>query len=138
MSDLYTADILRLAASTGQWPRLAAPGATAEQRSPVCGSRITTDVMLDADGRIAAYGHEVRACALGQASASVLGNVIMGRTATELAQATDNLRAFLKSEREDPGDWPGLEVFAPARAFRARHAAILLPFEAAADAASRA
>jgi len=138
MSTLYTADILRLAASTGQWPRLAVPGATAEQRSPVCGSRITADIVLDAEGRVSAYGHEVRACALGQASASVLAGAIAGHTPTELADASRALRAFLQGERDDPGTWPGLEVFAPARALRARHAAILLPFEAATDAASRA
>ncbi|MFM9978005.1 MAG: iron-sulfur cluster assembly scaffold protein [Sphingomonadaceae bacterium] len=138
MSRLYTSEILRLAASTGQWPRLAAPGATAEQRSPVCGSRIMVDVVLDADGHVTAYGHEVRACALGQASASVLASAIPGRTAAELGEATTALRAYLLSERDDPGAWPGLEIFAPAREHRARHAAILLPFKAAAEAALRA
>lgn len=135
---LYNMEILRLAASVADRPRLDAPQATVERRSPTCGSRVTVDVVLDADGRVTAFGQEVRACALGQASAVLMGQHLIGQDATALAHARDALRAYLAGERDDPGDWPGLEVFAPARPHRARHPSILLAFDAAAEAAQRA
>jgi NifU-like protein involved in Fe-S cluster formation len=135
---LYSRDILRLAASIPHQRRLDHPQATVEKRSPVCGSRVTVDVELDEEGRIAELGLEVRACALGQASASLLGAHAIGRTAAELAVARDALAAYLRGERDDPGGWPGLVIFADARRFTARHPSILLAFEAAAEAAARA
>ena len=135
---LYNATILRLASSIPHHARLADPHATAERRSPVCGSRVTIDVALDEGGRVAAIGQEVRACALGQASASLMGEHAIGRTPDELAAARDSLAAFLAGERDDPGDWPGLEIFAPARPHAARHASIRLAFEAVAEAAASA
>ena len=132
---LYTRDILRLAASIPHQRRLAAPQASVEKSSPVCGSRVVVDLVADAEGRVAELGQEVRACALGQASAALMGAHALGRTADELAAARDALAAYLAGTREDPGDWPGLAVFAAARPYRARHAAILLPFAAAAEAA---
>ncbi len=137
-SSLYSRDILRLAASIPHQGRLAAAQATVEKRSPVCGSRVVVDLVTDEAGRVAALGQEVRACALGQASASLMGAHAIGRTSAEFAQARDALAAYLAGARDDPGDWPGLEVFAVARAYSARHAAILLPFAAAAEAAARA
>ena len=86
---------------------------------------------------IAELGQEVRACALGQASASLMGATRSGEPA-ELEQARDALTAFLAGERDDPGGWPGLEIFGPARAHSARHASIRLAFEAVAEAAARA
>jgi NifU-like protein involved in Fe-S cluster formation len=136
-SVLYTRDILRLAASIPHLRRLALPQATVEKSSPVCGSRVTVDLVADEAGRVVALGQEVRACALGQASAALMGAHAIGRTAGELAEARDALAAYLAGGREDPGAWPGLEVFAAARAYGARHAAILLPFAAAAEAAGR-
>jgi NifU-like protein involved in Fe-S cluster formation len=135
---LYNATILRLASSIPHHARLTDPGATVERRSPVCGSRVTVDVRLDEEGRVAAIGQEVRACALGQASASLMGEHALGRNAEELAVARDALAAFLSGQREDPGDWPGLEIFGPARPHAARHASIRLAFEAVAEAAARA
>jgi NifU-like protein involved in Fe-S cluster formation len=135
---LYTRDILRLAAAIPHLGRLAAPQASAEKRSLVCGSRVAVDIDLDGEGRVAALGQEVKACALGQASAALMGAHTIGRSAAELAEACDALAAFLTGARDDPGDWPGLEVLAPARRYPARHAAILLPFEAAAEAAALA
>lgn len=132
---LYNATILRLAASIPHSRRLPKAQGTSEKRSPVCGSRVTVDVVLDADGRIVALGQEVRACALGQASASLLGAHALGRSAEELADARDAVAAFLAHERDDPGSWPGLEIFGPARGYPARHASIRLAFEAAAEAA---
>ena len=134
-SALYSRDILRLAASIPHQRRLADPQASVEKRSPVCGSRVVVDLVTDAEGRVAALGQEVRACALGQASAALMGAHAIGRTAGELAEARDALAAYLGGARADPGDWPGLAVFADARRYSARHAAILLPFAAAAEAA---
>ncbi len=135
---LYNRDILRLAASIPHQRRLERPQATSEKTSPVCGSRVTVDVALDEKGRVAALGQEVRACALGQASASLMGAHAVGRTGAELEEARDSLAAWLAGRSERPGDWPGLEIFAEARRVPARHASILLPFEAAAEAAAQA
>ena len=135
---LYNRDILRLAASIPHQRRLEQPQATAEKRSPVCGSRVAVDIELDGEGRVAALGQEVNACALGQASASLMGAHAIGRSSAELAGARDSLSAFLRGERDDPGDWPGLSVLAEARPFTARHPSILLAFEAAAEAAAKA
>jgi NifU-like protein involved in Fe-S cluster formation len=134
-ASLYNRDILRLAASIPHLHRLVGPQASVEKRSPVCGSRVVVDLDVDAEGRVAALGLEVRACALGQASAALMGGHAIGRTAGELAKARDALAAFLAGTRDDPGAWPGLAVFAAARGYGARHAAILLPFAAAAEAA---
>lgn len=135
---LYNAHILRLATSIPHQARLADPQATVSKRSPVCGSRVTVDVVVDDAGRIAALGQEVRACALGQASAALMGGHAIGRSAGELAAARDALTAYLAGERDDPGDWPGLDIFAPARPHAARHASIRLAFEAVAEAAAQA
>jgi NifU-like protein involved in Fe-S cluster formation len=135
---LYNIEILRLAASVADRPRLDAPHATVERRSPTCGSRVIVDVTLDANGRVNAFGQEVRACALGQASAALLGQHIIGRNVGEIAEAADALRGFLSAARDHPGNWPGLDVFAPARPHSARHASILLAFDAAAEAAQNA
>jgi NifU-like protein involved in Fe-S cluster formation len=131
---LYNAEILRLAASIPHHARLEHAQATAEKRSPICGSRVTVDVGLDDDGRVGEVGLLVRACALGQASASLLAAGILGRTPEELAAARDALTAWLAGEGGMP-DWPGLAVFAPALGYTARHPSIRLAFEAAADAA---
>jgi NifU-like protein involved in Fe-S cluster formation len=135
---LYNIEILRLAASTGDFTRLINPQASAERRSPVCGSRVTIDIDLNDQGNVARIGQEVRACAMGQASSAVLSAAIIGKSGEDLETACAMLRAFLSGDAETPGDWPGLELFAPALPHRARHAAILLPFEAAAEAVARA
>ena len=135
---LYNATILRLAASIPHDVRLRDAQATSEKRSPICGSRVTVDVVLDAEGRVAALGQEVRACALGQASASLMGAHAIGRSADELDAARAALTAYLSGERDDTGDWPGLDIFLPARAYSARHPSIRLAFEAVAEAARAA
>jgi NifU-like protein involved in Fe-S cluster formation len=135
---LYNRDILRLAASIPHLGRLEAPQASADKRSPLCGSRVAVDLALDEHGRVAALGLEVKACALGQASASLMAAHALGRSPAELASARDELAAFLAGGRDDPGAWPGLAVFAGARPFTARHPSILLAFEAAAEAAALA
>lgn len=135
---LYNSTILRLATSIPHQTRLAEAQASAERRSPICGSRVIVDVRLDNEGRVAALGQEVRACALGQASAALMGEHAIGRSPAELETARDALTAFLAGEREDPGDWPGLEIFSPARPHSARHPSIRLAFEAVAEAARAA
>lgn len=135
---LYNRDVLRLAASIPHHGRLAGAQASAERRSPLCGSRVTVDVVLDKAGRVADLGQEVKACALGQASASLMGAHAIGRSPDDLDEARDALADFLSGRRDDPGDWPGLEIFRRARPYRARHPSILLAFEAVAEAAAAA
>lgn len=135
---LYNAEILRLAASIPRHDRLAEPMGTSERRSPICGSRVTVDVNLGPDGRVAEVGLLVRACALGQASASLLAAEVLGRTPEELAEARDAMTAWLAAGQGDPPDWPGLAVFGPALTYTARHPSIRLAFEAAAESAERA
>lgn len=135
---LYNRDILRLAASIPHHGRLANAQASVEKRSPTCGSRVAVDLMLDGRGRVAALGQEVKACALGQAAASLMGAHALGRTPAELDAARDALAAYLAGRRDDPGAWPGLDLFGPARPFTARHPSILLAFEAVAEAAREA
>lgn len=135
---LYNTALLKLAATIPHTERLTDPHATVEKRSPICGSRVTVDVKLDDNGRITELGQLVRACALGQASAALMGAAAIGRTAGELADARDALAGWLAGTRDDPGGWPGLDVMAPARDYPARHASIRLAFEAVAAAAEKA
>ncbi|WBO21193.1 iron-sulfur cluster assembly scaffold protein [Sphingomonas abietis] len=135
---LYNPTILRLAASIPHDVRLADAEGSSEKRSAVCGSRVTVDVMLDERGRVSAIGQEVRACALGQASAALMGAHAIGRSVEEIDAARDAVTGFLAGERDDPGDWPGLDIFLPARDYPARHPSIRLAFEAVADAARTA
>lgn len=134
---LYNKDILRLAAGIPHHQRLSDPQASVEKRSPTCGSRVTADVKM-AEGRVAELGLEVRACALGQASAALMAAEAIGMSADELAEARDKLTAYLAGESESLDFWPGLAVLAPARAYPARHASIRLGFEAIAEAARMA
>ncbi|MET3435403.1 iron-sulfur cluster assembly scaffold protein [Sphingomonas sp. 1185] len=135
---LYNAEILRLTTAIPHDRRLADPMASVERRSPICGSRVTVDVNLDEDGRVSEVGMLVRACALGQASSALLAGHVVGRTPSELAAARDRLTDWLASGQGDAPDWPGLDVFAPALPYTARHPSIRLAFEAAADAAQEA
>lgn len=135
---LYNNQILRLAASIPFHARLDDPMASVEKRSPICGSRVTVDVDLDDSGRVGAIGMLVHACALGQASASLMGAHAVGRTVEELDAARDELTLWLAGERDAPPDWPGLEIFTPALPHSARHPSIRLGFEAVAEAARQA
>jgi len=137
-SALYTRDILRLAASIPHLGRLASPAISVEKRAPLCGSRIAVDLDADEQGKVAALGLDLSACALGQASVALMATHALGRTPEEIASARDDLSGYLSGARDDPGNWPGLTVFADARRYPARHGAILLPFEAAAEAAALA
>ena len=131
---LYSGRILELAASIPHLGRLPAPMGSAKRRSPLCGSTITADVVLQ-DGRVAAFAQDVKACALGQASASVLGRVVIGRSRAELEAAREALRAMLKDGGPVPAaPFDGYEVLIPARDYKNRHASILLALDAVCEA----
>jgi NifU-like protein involved in Fe-S cluster formation len=131
---LYSARILALAADIPHHGRLAAPQGSARRRSPLCGSTVTADVMVQ-DGRVTGFAQDVKACALGQASAAVLGGAVIGRSLPELQAARDALVAMLKDGGPVPlVPFDGYEVLLPAREYRNRHASILLPLEAVCEA----
>lgn len=135
---LYSGRILELAASIPHQGRLAAPMGSAKKRSPLCGSTVIADVMVE-NGRVSQFAQDVKACALGQASASILGRVVLGQSGSELAAARDALRAMLKDDGPVPAaPFDGYEVLLPARAYKNRHASILLPLDAVCEAVALA
>jgi NifU-like protein involved in Fe-S cluster formation len=135
---LYSSRILALAADIPHHGRLPAPQGSARKRSPLCGSTVTADVVVK-DGRVAEFAQDVKACALGQAAAAVLGAVVIGRTLPELQAAEAQLRAMLKENGPVPAaPFDGFEVLLPARDFKNRHASILLALEAACEAMAAA
>lgn len=135
---LYSGRILDLAADIPHHARLENPMATVKKRSPLCGSAVTVDVNVES-GKVSAFGQDVKACALGQASAAVTGAAVIGRTLPELCDARDALRAMLKDGGPVPAaPFDGFEVLEPARDYRNRHASILLCIEATCEAAEAA
>ena len=135
---LYSGRILELAADIPHLGRLPAPEGSAKRRSPLCGSTVTVDVTM-ADHHVKDFAQDVKACALGQAAASVVGRALSGRTRAEVERARDELRAMLKDDGPVPSaPFDGLEVLLPARGYKNRHASILLPLEAAAEAIAEA
>jgi len=127
---LYSQRILALAADIPLAARLDAPQASARRRSPLCGSTVTVDLSLE-DGRVAAFGQDVRACALGQASASILARHVVGASRAEIAEARAALAAMLKAGGPPPGaPFEELAVLQPAREYKNRHASILLAWDA--------
>jgi NifU-like protein involved in Fe-S cluster formation len=138
IDDLYSAKLLKLAANLPRSGRLAAPDASVEKVSKLCGSRVLVDVVVE-DGRVADFAQEVKACALGQASASILGAHVIGASAEELELARDQFRAMLKDGATAPdGRFSDLSMLAPVKDYPARHASTLLAFEAAAEAVRQA
>ncbi|MBQ2263286.1 MAG: iron-sulfur cluster assembly scaffold protein [Loktanella sp.] len=134
MIKLYSTRILALAANMPRTARLAQPSATAKKRAPLCGSNVTVDVVVD-NGVITDYGQDVKACALGQAAAAVIGDAVVGLTEDQVQQGRDALYAMLKSGGPVPAaPFDGLEVLEPARDYKNRHASIMLAFEATLDA----
>lgn len=132
--DLYSGRILQLAADIPLTERLDAPMASVKRRAPLCGSTVTVD--LDAeDGRISAFGQDVKACALGQAAASIVGAHVLGCDRAQIQAARDQLLAMLKEDGPTPdAPFEELEVLRPARDFRNRHGSILLALEATLEA----
>lgn len=135
---LYSGRILALAADIPHVGRLDAPDASVKKRSPLCGSTVTVDLRVE-EGRISEFAQDVKACALGQAAAAVTGAAIIGRSLNEVEAARDSLQAMLTADGPVPdAPFEGFEVLLPARAFKNRHASILLAIEAAAEAMSEA
>lgn len=127
---LYSGRILELAAAMPLTGRLAMPQGEAKRRSPLCGSSLTVTVTLD-QGRIKDFAQDVRACALGQASAAILGQVVIGRSRVELQKARAELAAMLTSEGPVPAaPFEGYEALLAARGFANRHGSILLALDA--------
>ncbi|MEZ5751644.1 MAG: iron-sulfur cluster assembly scaffold protein [Paracoccaceae bacterium] len=135
---LYSTRILGMAADIAHAGRLEGPQASVRKRSPLCGSTVTVDLDL-AEGRVSRFAQDVKACALGQAAASVVGKAVLGRTPAELDKAAQQLQAMLKTDGSVPDSpFDGFEALLPARDFKNRHASILLAIQAAAEAAHQA
>ncbi|MEO0936775.1 MAG: iron-sulfur cluster assembly scaffold protein [Pseudomonadota bacterium] len=131
---LYSSRILALAADIPHLGRLDAPEVTVRKRAPLCGSTVTVDVVTEG-GRVTQFGQDVKACALGQAAAAVVGAAVLGKSRAELEAGRDALRAMLTEGGPVPdAPWDGFTVLEPARDYRNRHASILLTIEAAAEA----
>lgn len=138
IDDLYSAKLLKLAANMPRAGRLPAPHASSEKISKLCGSKVVVDVVVE-EGRVADFAQDVKACALGQASASVLGAHVMGASLAEIEMARDQFRAMLKQGAEPPeGRFSDLSMLAPVKDYPARHTSTLLAFEAAVDAVRKA
>ena len=134
IDDLYSAKVLRLAAILPRAGRLAAPDASVEKIAKLCGSRVVIDVVMDGD-RVADFAQEVKACALGQAAAAVLGAHVVGATPQEIEMARDAFRAMLKSGGTPPtGRFSDLSMLEPVKDYAPRHASTLLAFEATVEA----
>ena len=134
LDDIYNERILDLAGNIPRLGRLARPQASATAHSKLCGSTVTVDVVM-ADDVVADFAHDVKACALGQASSSIMARNVVGASAAELRDLREQMRAMLKANGAPPsGKWKDLEVLQPVRDSRARHASTLLTFDAVVEA----
>ena len=135
---LYSGQILALSADIPHLGHLPEPQGSSRKRSPLCGSTVTVDVMVK-DGRVTRFAQDVKACALGQASAALLGQSVIGRTAEELEAARRSLTAMLKEGGPAPAPpFQGYQVLIPARDYKNRHASILLALDATIEAVAKA
>ena len=134
INEIYNRQILGFAADIPRLQRLAHPDATAVAVSRLCGSKVTVDLSMK-DGVVSDFGQEVKACALGQASSSIMARHVVGSTPEELRSVRDQMYRMLKEEGPAPtGKWADLEALMPVRDFKARHASTLLTFDAVVDA----
>jgi NifU-like protein involved in Fe-S cluster formation len=135
LNDVYNARILELAGNIPRLGRLPAPDASATAHSKLCGSTVTVDLKMDGD-RVTDFAHEVKACALGQASSSIMARHVVGAKAGELRALRDGVRKMLKENGAPPanGEWADIAVLEPVRDFKARHASTMLTFDAVVDA----
>lgn len=139
IDDLYSARILRLAAELPHAGRLAAPEGTGERVARLCGSRATVDVTLDEAGRVRDFAQDVKACALGQAAAGVVGQVAIGASLAEITEAQAATVAMLKSGGEGPvGRFEGLRALRQVADYPARHASTLVALDALLEAVEAA
>lgn len=131
LAQLYSGKLLALAADIPLVGRLEDPQVTIRERAPLCGSTVTVDMDVE-DGRVSRFAQDVKACALGQAAAAILGQHVIGRSKAELLRARDELSAFLKENGPVPSaPFDGFEALLPAREFKNRHGSILLTLTAA-------
>lgn len=134
---LYSGRILALTTEIPHQQRLEAPSATVKRRAPLCGSTVTVDVVVE-DGRITRYGQDVKACALGQAAAAIVGKNVIGTDRVQIVAGRDALKAMLKEDGPTPpAPFEELEILRPAKDYRNRHASILLTLEALTEAMDR-
>ncbi len=130
LSDVYNKRILELAGNIPRLGRLAAPDASATAHSRLCGSTVTVDLRMDGD-TVTDFAHEVKACALGQASSSIMARHIIGAKAPELRKLRETVRQMLKENGSPPdGNWGDIAVLEPVRDYKARHASTMLTFDA--------
>ncbi|MHA1559604.1 MAG: iron-sulfur cluster assembly scaffold protein [Alphaproteobacteria bacterium] len=134
LEELYNSRILQFAGNISRIGRLAVPDVTATAHSRLCGSTVTVDIVLEGE-MITDFAHEVRACALGQASSSIMAQQIVGSTINELLAVREEMLRMLKHGGPPPGGrFSDLAVLQPVRDYRARHASTILTFDAVADA----
>ena len=135
LDDIYNKRILEFAGTIPRIGRLSAPDASATAHSRLCGSTVTVDLKMDGDV-VTDFGHEVKACALGQASSSIMARNVVGSNADELRALRETVRKMLKENGEPPhdGKWADIAVLEPVRDYKARHASTLLTFDAVVDA----
>jgi NifU-like protein involved in Fe-S cluster formation len=139
IDELYSARILKLAANLPHSGRLPDPQGTGERVAKLCGSKAIVDVDLDGDGRVAAFAQDVKACALGQAAAGVIGGAVLGASLAEIEAARDAMARMLKAGGDGPdGRFEGLRALRQVAAYPARHASTLVALEATLDAVRQA
>jgi NifU-like protein involved in Fe-S cluster formation len=134
INDVYNKRILELAGNIPRLGRLAAPDASATAHSKLCGSTVTVDLKMAGD-EVTDFAHNVKACALGQASSSIMARYVVGSNAEELRSLRETVRRMLKENGAPPdGKWADIAVLEPVRDYKARHASTLLTFDAVVDA----
>ena len=130
LNEVYNAKILELAGNIPRLGRLPAPDATATAHSKLCGSTVTVDLKMNG-GKVADFAHDVKACALGQASSSIMARHVIGAKPAELRELRETVRKMLKENGPPPtGKWAEIAVLEPVRYYKARHASTLLTFDA--------
>ena len=134
LDDIYNKQILEFAGNIPRIGRLDSPDASATAHSRLCGSTVTIDLKMDGD-RVADFAHEVKACALGQASSSIMARNVVGASAEELRAVRETMRRMLKENGPPPeGRFADLRYLEPVRDYKARHASTMLTFDAVVDA----
>ena len=130
INDVYNSKILELAGNIPRLGRLPEPHASATAHSKLCGSTVTIDLKMDGP-IVTDFAHEVKACALGQASSSIMARNIIGADADELRNLRETVRRMLKEGGAPPQDkWRDIAVLEPVRDYKARHASTMLTFDA--------
>jgi NifU-like protein involved in Fe-S cluster formation len=134
LDDIYNTKILEFAGNIPLTGALENPDATAKAHSKLCGSRVSVAITMEGDV-VSAFSHEVKACALGQASSSIMARHVVGATAGEIRKAREDMLAMLKADGEGPsGRFEEMRFLKPVKDYKARHASTMLTFDAVVDA----